>query len=575
MWHVEFRRRAVRAGLHTGRRQPPWLIVVLVVSVLTMLLSGCGDSSSQAVAQTNRAKLDAELHHAQADLGIPQSMLAPIEQKERQVASGVGGWNYNYADAAANYALLYTQLTGLEQTAAQTLNKQAQTDLDAFSAAVQQRRTDGFKEIEAYQARLDGAVKQLSVAKTPGDFLALDTLVRAQTDALHSLWPAYQQLLVFQKVLQDLKGVKGNTGLTTTGINSVLAQSEYNQDVEGFRSAHSAAFYDQLTLVIQGQITQLMADQSEAMPYVGSALLATLAGRITLLKQYGGDVSAFQAAYDEDTQKLASAHTLADYVALAQSINATNAAMQGPLLRGQAYADFNAYDALLKQAQSLTTTNPYNGQQYSDVYEYTGSLTNGIIDVARAVTNARTPADYQAADDDINILKTDLYEMINNLNDKTPAYLPHRSDLVLLQDYGLISGKAIVISLREQTMRVYNNGTLIYWTYVTTGREELPSPPGLHYAMLKESHVMFTSSEPKDSPFWYAPTPINYAILYANYGFFVHDAWWRSEFGKYTNLPHYDPAAFDGGSHGCVNLPLNNMEWLYNWTSVGTPILLY
>jgi hypothetical protein len=93
--------------------------------------------------------------------------------------------------------------------------------------------------------------------------------------------------------------------------------------------------------------------------------------------------------------------------------------------------------------------------------------------------------------------------------------------------------------------------------------------------MYKGANLVFTSPEPKDSPYWYAPTPINYGILYANWGFFVHDGWWRSEFGPSTNLPHYDPAAFDGGSHGCINLPLSNMKYVYDWLPQGAPILVY
>jgi hypothetical protein len=93
--------------------------------------------------------------------------------------------------------------------------------------------------------------------------------------------------------------------------------------------------------------------------------------------------------------------------------------------------------------------------------------------------------------------------------------------------------------------------------------------------MVKLTHTVFTSPDPPGSPLWYAPTPINFAIEYALYGYFLHDAWWRAEFGPYTNLPHWDPAAFNGGSHGCVNFPLNEMSTVYNWVDLGTPVILY
>jgi hypothetical protein len=33
--------------------------------------------------------------------------------------------------------------------------------------------------------------------------------------------------------------------------------------------------------------------------------------------------------------------------------------------------------------------------------------------------------------------------------------------------------------------------------------------------------------------------------------------------------------AFNGGSLGCVNVPLATMRWVYPWILLGTPIILY
>jgi len=179
------------------------------------------------------------------------------------------------------------------------------------------------------------------------------------------------------------------------------------------------------------------------------------------------------------------------------------------------------------------------------------------------------------ADADINVLITNLRALHDDSTDTTPPWQAHQTDLGLMRQYQILSGKVVMVSLIEQTARFYENGVLVYWSYVTTGRQDLPTPPGLHYAMERDAHIEFRSSAPKGSPDWYAPTPINYAVLFANYGFFLHDAWWRYQFGPGSNLPHWDPLAFNGGSHGCVNFPEDNMLWVYNWTDVGTPVVVY
>lgn len=48
--------------------------------------------------------------------------------------------------------------------------------------------------------------------------------------------------------------------------------------------------------------------------------------------------------------------------------------------------------------------------------------------------------------------------------------------------------------------------------------------------------------------------------LYFTYdGAVIHGAYWHVNFGAQN-------------SYGCVNLPPENAEWIYNWAEVGTPI---
>ena len=95
----------------------------------------------------------------------------------------------------------------------------------------------------------------------------------------------------------------------------------------------------------------------------------------------------------------------------------------------------------------------------------------------------------------------------------------------------------------------------------------------------RKSPTQFTSTEPPGSPYWYPPTPIHYAILYHSDGYFVHDAWWRVNFGPGSQFPHYDTGgdeSFAGnGSHGCINMPENDAAWVYANTDWNTQIMVY
>jgi lipoprotein-anchoring transpeptidase ErfK/SrfK len=135
------------------------------------------------------------------------------------------------------------------------------------------------------------------------------------------------------------------------------------------------------------------------------------------------------------------------------------------------------------------------------------------------------------------------------------------------------TGKVIVVDLSQQWLRAYENGKVVYNTAVQTGRDALPSPVGTYHIFAKESPTTFYSPWPKGSPYWYPPTPINYAMEWKAGGYYLHDATWHSVFGPGTNGPHYDPTfGWQDGSHGCVSMPLPAAAWLYHWAPLGTTV---
>lgn len=517
-----------------GARPPR--VALLLILLGSLLLAACGSGNAEQ-AHATKAKLDQELTHARADLAIPDRLLAPISAQEKKVANGDGGFSYNYDDAARQYTTLFTQLTDLEKTALATLQQQAQTDLQAFAAILNQRRGDGFAEVPAYQARFDEAQQAFTNAQKPADFAKVSEIATAQTQALTALWPAYQKLQDLHMVIKTLQDA---------GVSTQLSQRLYDEDLQVFRTAASADRYQTLTGVIDAQLVQVQADEATTQPYVTKVLLDGFQARIDLLALYGAtaDAATYQKQHDDSATQLASASKLADYVTIAGNLVKQNGAMSSTLIRAKAQYDYKQLDALahlpsVANHMMVNKSGYDGGASYPIAYEYLDPL-NGVGDAADMLAHARSDEDFQAADFRSASLQANLRAMLDNYDPATdevdvrndgarlnPIHQqPHKADIQLMQYYNVANGKVIVISLREQTARFYNNGKLDAFTYVTTGRPGDTSIPGFwtainHHSPQDPSPLspipippgfgdMFTSPNPTPgSVGYYEPTPIH------------------------------------------------------------------
>lgn len=135
------------------------------------------------------------------------------------------------------------------------------------------------------------------------------------------------------------------------------------------------------------------------------------------------------------------------------------------------------------------------------------------------------------------------------------------------------NGPLIVVSINAQKLTAYNNGKPAMTILVTTGMPALYTPQGTYHIIGRIANAMFYSPWPASSPYYYAPIHVNYGLKLTDSGIYLHDATWRSVFGPGTNVPHRDPVyGEESGSHGCVELPLKAMQWLYNWAPNGMAV---
>jgi lipoprotein-anchoring transpeptidase ErfK/SrfK len=124
----------------------------------------------------------------------------------------------------------------------------------------------------------------------------------------------------------------------------------------------------------------------------------------------------------------------------------------------------------------------------------------------------------------------------------------------------------IEVNLTTQHLWVYQNHSVIFDSPVTSGATSagFPTATGMFSILAKQTDRHLVGYQ-------YGPA-YNYDVFVQYWmqfyeGFGLHDASWRSSFGG--------PDYYYDGSHGCVNLPLATAAWLYNWSSVGTPVWVH
>jgi lipoprotein-anchoring transpeptidase ErfK/SrfK len=307
----------------------------------------------------------------------------------------------------------------------------------------------------------------------------------------------------------------------------------------------------------------------------GSMQVETFQQWISLMKQYGGKVNQYQLQYTSDQQALNAATSNTTYQAALNTLSEHVSAIKLPALQAEATGlQQNLAQQANTWASKHTYYDSYDGVTYNLGYEYQAIVnypTQGEMD------SAQTVADYQYAIGQLNNSLANFQAYQADFNDNTPYNQVHKTDTQLMQKYGDTSGDVIVVSLAEQAMRIYQDGKLINSFQVVTGMPAHPSLPGSWWIETRQTNIQFTSGKQPGQEGYYPPTPIAYALQYHSEGYFIHQSWWRSEYGPDMQFPHLDSGgtsfAYEG-SHGCVNMSTPDVQWVYNFAIVDTTKLI-
>lgn len=553
------------------------LLAGLYVGVM-FLTSACGgDSHLQQQASQARAQLEQQIKLAVAN-GVPTSALQPIIQQEQGFTSKSAPFTM-FDDTPAN--LFYTEqtthygqlLNELQQQVAIVTGQdqgQAQQDLTNFQQTLATQQTKKVGNLAAFSLQYTTDENRLAAARYAKDYLAISADARNALSALQMMASTYGQLTIFRTTINQMR---------QANLDVTAMQSQYTSDLNAFNSATTVSDFTNLNTMLNAQYQLAVVSSIQSLPYVGAAKLQEFQSQISDLKTYGMDASVYVKLYSADKTAMTKARTISDYLAISNKINRDMASMHADLVQGESWYLIKKLD---RDANAWGRAHLYHDKFDGKNYILDSGYTmNGIgYWLQRENGWSYTTADYESVvNDDLNeFFNFQMFQM--DYADTSPSNQPRQTDLLMMQHYpSLKHGTVIMVATAEEYMRFYVDGKLVNSFPVTTGRVERPTLPGVWLTQDRKSPTEFKSDDPPSSPFWYPPTPIHYAILYHWGGFFVHDSWWRADYGMGTQFPHYDSGGdetFSGnGSHGCVNVREDRATWLYAHTNWNTQIVIY
>lgn len=553
------------------------LLVGAIIGVV-LLTSACGgDSHLQQQASQARAQVDQQIKQA-LSIGVPVSSLQSFIQQKETLNNSSAPFNM-FDDTPANayykkQISSYQQLLNNIQEQVSIVTGQyqgtAQQSLANFKQALTAQQSKKFGNLQVFSLRYTTDENKLAAARYPKDYLAITTDTQDAVNALNSMNSTYGHLAVFKNAINQMQKAH---------LDVAVMQSEYTSDLAVFNAATSINDFHKLDTILNAQYQMAVVSSIEALPYVGTAKLQEFQNQITQLNTYGMDSSSYVKLYNTDKTAMSKASTIAQYLTVSNQIDQDMATMHDDLVKGASWYLIKELD---KQAHAWGQTHLYHDKFDGKSYILDSAYTMDGIGYWLQRENgwSYTTSDYQSVVDDDQNEFFNFQMMQQDYNDPTPYNQIHQTDREMMQHYpDLQHGTVIMVNMIEEALRFYIDGKLVNSFQITAGRVERPTLPGVWTTQDRKSPDEFKSDDPPNSPFWYPPTHINYAILYHWGGFFVHDAWWRVNFGPGTQFPHYDQGgdeAFAGsGSHGCVNVPESQAGWLYAHTDWSTRIVIY
>ncbi|MGB9737317.1 L,D-transpeptidase family protein [Chloroflexus sp.] len=118
----------------------------------------------------------------------------------------------------------------------------------------------------------------------------------------------------------------------------------------------------------------------------------------------------------------------------------------------------------------------------------------------------------------------------------------------------------IEVDLTRQRLFAYEDDLLVFTAPVATGRDGFNTPRGefaIYYRLPEQTMADCLGGE-----CWYVPN-IPW-VQYVVGGVALHGTYWHNAHGTGVRI-----------SHGCINLRIDDAQWLYTWADLGVPVRVY
>jgi L,D-transpeptidase-like protein len=115
--------------------------------------------------------------------------------------------------------------------------------------------------------------------------------------------------------------------------------------------------------------------------------------------------------------------------------------------------------------------------------------------------------------------------------------------------------KRIVVSLTDQRMQCFENGSVVLDTLVSTGAGGFGTPVGEHAVVYKQvSRHMFSDPENEafSDPNFFDLPGVPFNVFLTTLGHAIHGTYWHGDFGR-------------ARSHGCINVTPEIARFIYRW----------